>query len=210
MNWYHWISIFALATCLVSLLFHIVKLIRLGSPEDFAEPGGSIKGGIKYSFTGAMSPKKKESAYLHLPTYTAGLLYHAGTFLAILIFLISFFINEIPAVVNYLIIGILVPSSISGLGILVKRASKSLMRKLSNPDDYLSNLLVTVFQIATVLFLGFEGFDSLFYYLIVSALLLYIPIGKLKHLIYFFAARFHLGWFYGHRGTWPPKEVTSD
>jgi len=205
MMWYQLLSLAVLAVCLLSLLFHIVRLIRLGNPEDYADPAGSPRAGIKYSFTGAMSPKKKESAFMHLPTYSAGLLYHGGTFLAILIFLLSFFIKDFPDWMRYLSIGILVLSSISGLGILIKRASKSLMRKLSNTDDYLSNLLVDSFQIVTILFLSFGSFNNINYYLVASVLLLYIPLGKLKHMVYFFAARYHLGLFYGIRNTWPPK-----
>lgn len=208
MNWYHWISLAALAYCLAILIYHVINLISLGSPEDFARPAGSVSKGIKYSFTGAMSPKKKESAYLHLPTYTAGLIYHGGTFLAILIFVLSFFRFDYPDWLRYLCIGILLVSSISGYGILIKRLAKSIMRKLSNPDDYISNLLVSSFQLATAFFLLNTDIVIL-YYLLTSALLLYIPVGKLKHLVYFFAARYHLGWFYGSRGTWPPKRITG-
>jgi len=205
MNWFQWLSLIALVVCLGILFYHIIRLIQLGSPEDYAAPAGSIRDGIKYSITGAMNPKKKESAYLHLPTYTAGLIYHAGTFLTILIFLLSFFVRNFPDLLRYFMMGFLLLSGISGMGILIKRASKRIMRRLSNIDDYLSNLLVTIFQIATILYLGIEGPDAFFYYLAATLLLFYIPVGKLKHMIYFFAARYHLGWFYGSRGTWPPK-----
>ena len=55
-------------------------------PKDLSQETGSVKKGIIYSFTGAMSPTAKESAYLHLPTYVAGLLYHAGIFTSLLFF----------------------------------------------------------------------------------------------------------------------------
>ena len=209
MNWFHWISLAALAYCLLALLYHIAKLIKLGSPKDYARAAGSVGDGIRYSFTGAMSPKKKESAYLHLPTYTAGLFYHGGTFLAILIFIISFFRVEYPDWLVYVFAGILLVSSISGYGILIKRLSKSIMRKLSNPDDYISNFLVSGFQLMTAWFLLSVSDIRIYYYLLSSVLLLYIPVGKLKHMVYFFAARYHLGWFYGSRGTWPPKRITE-
>jgi len=216
MNWYHWLSLAALLISLTSLLFHFIRLIRKGAPVDYATAAGSATAGIRYAFTGAMSPKKKESAYLHLPTYTAGLVYHAGTFLTILIFLLSFPLFQMSEPRGWdtlwLIMAILlIPSALSGAGILIKRANSGLLRKLSNPDDYVSNLLVTIFQVSTIIILlaksGLAFNDGsktgeIVYYLLATVLLLYIPLGKLKHLIYFFAARWHLGWFYGRRGVW--------
>ena len=205
MEWFQWISLFALTCCLAVLGYHIYRLIRMGNPEDYARPAGSTIKGIRYSFTGAMNPKKKESAYLHLPTYTAGLLYHAGTFLAFLVFILSFFQFEYPDWMRYVCTGILLLTSISGYGIWIKRISKKIMRRLSNPDDFISNFLVSGFQLLTAWLLVGESYILIPYYLLTSALLLYIPVGKLKHMVYFFAARYHLGWFYGSRGTWPPK-----
>jgi hypothetical protein len=49
-----------------------------------------------------------------------------------------------------------------------------------------------------------------FYYLTYSLLMLYIPIGKLRHTVYFFAARYHLGYFFGWRGVWPPAKLKND
>jgi hypothetical protein len=77
------------------------------------------------------------------------------------------------------------------------------MRRLSNGDDFLSNLLVTVFQILTLFSLWIPGMIP-FYFIYSGILFVYIPLGKLRHLLYFFAARFYLGWFYGKRGVWPP------
>jgi nitrate reductase gamma subunit len=44
------------------------------------------------------------------------------------------------------------------------------------------------------------------YYFISIILFLYLPFGKLKHAVYYFAARYHLGFFYGWRNTWKPKK----
>ena len=33
-----------------------------------------------------------------------------------------------------------------------------------------------------------------------------MPLGKLRHAVYYFAARYHLGFFYGWRNVWPNKE----
>ena len=192
----------AFAICMFSLLFHLIRLIRLGKPTDYSEQSGHISKAMSYSFTKAMSPAKKESAYLHLPTYTAGIIYHLGTFLSIFLFFIFLLKIEFDTITNYILIGFLVFSGISGLGILIKRISKRELLSLSNPDDFISNLLVTFFQLATALIIYMEA-SVIIYSIITTALLLYLPLGKLKHTIYFFAARYHLGFFYGWRGIWP-------
>ena len=204
MNWYIVLTYFSLAICLGSCLYHLIRLINLGNPTDYSHKIGNIGAATRYSFTGAMSPVKKESAYLHLPTYTAGLLYHIGTFLSIFLFCLFLFKIVPQGWLQWGIIGFLMLTGLSGLGILIKRMIKKELKALSNPDDFISNILVTAFQFITALAL-YNGQYFPVYFIIVSALLLYLPLGKLKHTIYFFAARYHLGFFYGWRGVWPPK-----
>jgi hypothetical protein len=35
-------------------------------------------------------------------------------------------------------------------------------------------------------------------------LLLYVPLGKIRHCLFFFATRYHTGIYFGRRGTLPP------
>jgi len=206
MYWFQWLSLFALFVCLLSCAYHFYMIVRLGNPPEYARRAGHVGRAVRYSFTGAMSPKVKESAYLHLPTYIAGIFYHTGTFLSIILFFLSMFNIWVHGWMKWAIIAFLLVSVFCGMGILIKRMIKNELRSLSNPDDYISNILVTAFQFITALLL----FDPVFgpaYYIIASMLLLYFPLGKLKHAVYFFAARYHLGYFYGWRGIWPPKPI---
>lgn len=204
MVWYKLVAQVSLLVCIIISAFHLVRLIRLGKPIDYSKKAGNPLKGIRYSFTAAMSPQKKESAYLHLPTYTAGIIYHLGTFLSILVFILIILGAPINSTLTYVILLVTVGSGISGVGILVKRLVVLKLRRLSIPDDYISNLLVTAFHFTTGIYVAF-GFGETSYFLIAAILLLYFPIGKLKHAIYFFAARYHLGLFYGWRGVWPMK-----
>ncbi len=204
MNSYMWFSLFAFTVCLVSCLYHFIRLIRLGKPQDFSKPLGEVGPAVKYAYTKAMNPRKKESAFLHLPTYTAGILYHLGTFLSLFLFVLFMFKIEPHGVPRWVIIGFLLLSGISGLAILVKRIIKQELKTLSNPDDYISNILVTAVQLMTAISLYNPRFFP-WYFILVSLLFLYLPLGKLRHTVYFFAARYHLGFFYGWRGVWPPK-----
>jgi hypothetical protein len=201
-SWYIILTIVSFAICLSSCLYHLYKLISLGKPKDFSDSIGNIGSAVVYSFTGGMSPKKKESAFLHLPTYTAGIIYHIGTFVSIALFFIFLFDVNFSVQINMLLAILLTISGLCGIGIFIKRMVKKELHSLSNPDDYISNTLVTGFQLITAYSL--INFSPV-YFVFASTLLLYIPLGKLKHLIYFFAARYHLGFFYGNRGVWPPK-----
>lgn len=205
MSWYHWLAVFALAVCLFSCLYHFIRLMRLGKPLDYAMPAKKGKA-IRYSFTGAMSPAKKESAYLHLPTYTAGIFFHLGTFLSIFLFFFFLFGIFPTGIWKLIIFSFLVISGLNGLGIFIKRVVKKELRSLSNPDDYISNLLVSGFHLLTVVVLVIPAIIPV-YFIEVSVLLLYLPLGKLKHTVYFFAARYHLGYFFGWRGVWPPNKI---
>ena len=88
MYWYHWIAIISLIFSVALFSYQFTRLIILGRPKDLSVSSGSVTKGVAYSFTKAMSPVVKESAYLHMPTYAAGIIYHLGTFLSILLFLV--------------------------------------------------------------------------------------------------------------------------
>jgi hypothetical protein len=203
MEWFRILALISAAVCLTALLSHFIRIVRAGKPVDYALRAGDTTRGIIYSISGAMSPTKKESAYLHLPTYTAGIIYHLGTFLSLLLFIILLAGFTPSGTLSLVISLLLAVSTLAGLMILVKRFLNNELRSLSNPDDYISNLLVTLFHLMTIAALNFEG-ARVFYFLEASLLMLYLPVGKLRHTIYFFAARYHLGYFFGYRGTWPP------
>jgi len=204
MSVYHWILLSGFALFLISALsmFFIVFLKK--ESNDPSPARGNVNSAILYSFTGAMSPVKKESAYLHLPTYMAGLIFHLGTFLSFIWLVIFFFNLQFNIWFNYASSLLIFAASFCGIGILIKRIVLSKLRSFSNPDDYISNLLVTGFQFITALtIIMYYSLPLLFIYS--TILFLYIPIGKLRHTIYFFTSRIKLGMFYGKRGVWPEK-----
>jgi hypothetical protein len=208
MFWYQYIALVSSGIFVISFLFHLIRMISLGKPHDFALPAGRTGPSVLYSFTGAMNPAAKETAFLHLPTYTAGILFHLGSFLALFLFILIWFIPDTEKFPSLAMGGFLLVSASCGIGILIKRISRKKMRTLSNPDDYLANALVTLFQLITAAMLISEAMVPA-YFLLTSILLLYFPLGKLRHALYFFAARYHLGLFYGVRGVWPPKHIKS-
>lgn len=211
MNIFQIISLVALAYCLGLLAWHFVRIIKLGKPKDLSVKSGDVAQGVAYSNTVAMMPTHKESAYMHIPTYAGGMIYHCGTFLSILLYFLSLFELNIwyPEWLNLALALCLCASTICGVLLLIKRFVNKNLHSLANPDDYLSNLFTTLFQCVSVAFLLTGGMSDTWlavYYIVTSVLLVYMPMGKLKHLLYYFSARYHLGFFYGWRNTWPPKK----
>lgn len=204
MEWYHWLALISALICLSSLVIHGLRVVRYGAPKDYSKKIGDTNKAIRYAYTGSMSPVKKESAFLYLPTYTAGILYHIGTFLSLFLFILFLFNIYPQGLLANIVTALLVITGLSGIGILIKRMSKQQLRALSNPDDYISNILVSLVQLMTAITV-IKPDLSMVYFVLISILFLYLPLGKLKHTVYFFAARYHLGFFYGWRGVWPPK-----
>jgi hypothetical protein len=211
--WYHYMGFACLLICIGACVLHFIRLVRLGKPKELSEKSGSIPRAEVYSYTVAMFPREKESCYLHLPTYIGGVLFHIGTFIGLFLFLVFFFVEPalfrewlLLAIAVLLVCLYLVVSAISGIALLLKRLLLKKLRTLSTLDDYLSNLLTTSFQIVTAFYLYFLNDAATYYYIFASILLLYLPVGKLRHAVYFFAARYQLGFFYGWRNSWPPKK----
>jgi nitrate reductase gamma subunit len=201
MKWYLVITYISLVVCIAGCLYHVIQIIGHRKPRDFSKSADTVGSAIRYSFTKAMNPARKESAYLHVPTYIAGMLYHLGTFLSGVLLFVFLFSIDLYGTIELFISVFLMVSILCGTGILVKRIFSKLLREITVIDDYISNILVTAFQVCTLVYIHFS---LPVYYIAASALLLYIPFGKLRHAVYFFAARYYLGLFYGHRGTWPP------
>jgi hypothetical protein len=202
-----WFLLACLAVfCAVSA--RMVRQVAAGRSCDNAAPRGRTTPAILYSFTGAMMPWKKESARLHPASYTLGIAYHGGTFLAFLwVALLAFGVGP-PGAAVPASAALLTLSALCGVALLVKRMAKPELRYFSAPDDYFSNILVTGFQAMTAASLMRGGAVPVLF-LYTGILLLYIPVGKLRHAIYFPLARIYLGVFYGRRGVWPAGDGRS-
>lgn len=206
------IAIAAACFCLCGLFVHFIHIVRLGKPNDLSEKSGDTTKGIVYANTTAMLPQNKESAYLHLPGYAAGMLFHIGIFTSFLVFLLSFFpfFNRWIEVstLRLIIAAVLTVTCLSGYILLFRRILSKDLKGLSTPDDFISNALTSTFQLFTILHLVWptNGVVTALYYIACSLLFVYMPFGKLRHAVYYFAARYHLGFFYGWRNVWPKHE----
>lgn len=179
--------------CAVLLAAQLVRARSYGRKRAFAPASGDPAAGVRYAFTGAMLPWAKESVRMNPGSYLAGIVYHAGVFAA---FLLLFLPGRALAVLA-------LAGAFAGAALLAKRVLKPHLRGLSNADDFIANGLATGFAALA----GASSFlpaaaQALPWWS--AALLFYIPLGKIRHCVFFFLSRYHLGAFFGRRGTFPP------
>jgi len=200
-----WIFIVSVAVFAAAALYYCCKVLAAPLAHDPSETRGDVLRAVAYSFTGAMSPLKKESARRHVPTYILGLVFHAGVFIASGWVVIFFFGWKVHLAVATLSVPVLAVTGLSGVVLLLKRATRGKLRHYSTPDDYFSNLLVVGFQaVALAALVDVDVIPALMLY--ASAVLFYVPLGKLRHAIYFPLARVYLGLFFGKRGVWGSRK----
>jgi hypothetical protein len=197
------LSAFGLSVILALRMMSLVLPCR--RPDDLADPKGEAFPAILYSLTWAMAPWKKESARMHPYVYTLGVAYHVGIFLGFFWLAALFIQLKMPAPVVSLSTAYLALATLCGLILLTRRIVSRELRYFSGPDDYLSNCVVTGFLALAALSLHYPGTHQVLF-IYGGLLLLYIPVGKLRHAIYFLPARLYLGLFYGRRGVWPAKD----
>ena len=194
----------SLVFSLIAMGYQIFRTWRFGRKPMQAQPQGSRIRGIVYAFTKGMAPWEKESAGKHLPTYLTGILYHLGIFAAIIYLFLALWQIPIPVfILNSfrILIGLAITG---GIGLLIKRIFKSTLRFISCADDFISNILVGTFLLLTLIH-TFSAKTLPFLLLITILLVLYIPLGKIRHCFFFFYARILFGSYFGLRGVFPHK-----
>ncbi len=166
----------------------------------FSAPRGSPATGVRYAFTTAFLPWAKESASGHLATYLAGIVYHAGIFAMLARLVLTFVPLAVPRGVAAALVGLFAVALACGLGLLVKRRAAAQLRAISVPDDLVANLLVDGALAGALAASLLPGAVPVFQ-LLGAALLLYAPLGKLRHMLFLVTSRRLWGAYYGRRGV---------
>jgi hypothetical protein len=187
--------------CLNALTVLVMRTHALGKKEYFSAARGKAAAGVVYAFGRGMLPWEKESAGKHMFTFIGGIFYHTAIFLALLYLLWIIILpvrpNPLWAFRLFLAIG-----AAAGFALLIKRAAKPHLRRLSCPDDFFANLFVDLFLLLALLHTFYPALEPL---LLFAAILLffYIPLGKIRHCFFFFYTRILFGVFFGRRGVFP-------
>lgn len=188
----------------LALAVQVWRTRSYGLRPPQAAPAGSAWRGLLYAFGPGMSPAAKESTRAHPFVYALGVSYHLGIFTAVGVLVRVVAEAAVPSPLpRYVAAALLAIGTLAGIALLGRRAASTRLRAFSVPDDYLSNLLATAFVALAALALLAPAAAPAF--LVSSMLLLaWTPLGKIRHCLFFFAARGHLGRHYGRRGAFPP------
>jgi hypothetical protein len=180
---------------------------RLAAP--FAPPRASAAAGVRYAFTTAFLPWAKESARRHLASYFAGIVFHLAVFAALGRLALSVVRAAWPAAANPVLAGLLAAGLACGLGLLAKRRRSPVLRAVSTPEDLAANLLVDAVLAAGIAAALRPALLPVFQ-LAGAALLLYAPLGKLRHMLFLLTSRQYWGTYFGRRGVRPAPRPLAD
>jgi hypothetical protein len=175
-------------------------------PTDRSPVKGNISHGIAYAFTTGMMPWAKESTRIHMIAYLRGIGFHLGIFTAIGMVILSPFWRFLPLLLSWTLFWMLALGAILGAAGGVMRILEHNLRGLSLPDDHFAVWLTTLFVAVTGLAVVNEAFVVPMY--ILSAVtFVYVPLGKIRHCLYFFFSRLFFGKIFGRRGVFPHPET---
>ena len=180
----------------VLMIFGIIARIRdiMNRPfkNDLSRPAGDERRGILFAFTLGMAPWEKESTRLHWVAYLRGIVFHVGVFAALAAFFASPWVESMP---GWLVWGLAGLSAVGAAGALTGlpiRLTGENERALSLPDDYFAILLVSLFAALTTA-AYFVPTIMPVYHIVTAMMFIYIPIGKIRHCVYFFFSKFYFG-----------------
>lgn len=189
-----------------ALVMQLLRTRSFGTRPALAPAAGSARRGLAYAFGPGMAPAAKESTRTHPVVYLVGLSYHLGIFAALGVLLWALAAGGdagMPALPRSIALALVSIGAAAGVMLMMRRLRTAHLRAISVPDDYVANLLTTAAIALAGARLLWPRADAVF--LVATMLLLaYAPLGKIRHCLFFFASRAHLGRHYGRRGTFPP------
>jgi hypothetical protein len=191
-----------LVVAAVGLAVRWRETARRPVPADRAPARGDPARGVLYAFTAGMAPSAKESTRIHRWAYLRGVGFHAAVLAALAALAAWPLWPALPEALRAAWAGTLVlGAALAALGTAMRIRDPAL-RALSTPDDHAAVWLVTIFLAATAAALRHPAaapamFGS------AGLLLAYVPLGKIRHCVYFVFARRAFGRFTGRRGVLP-------
>lgn len=209
MTAYSVITAAAFAVSAISFCFILIRLRARKTVPYYSEIRGRASAGRGYAFTKAFAPWEKESARRHLATYLCGMVYHLAIFCMMAVLFLSIFNVRIHFTSGFTIAMFLLLGAVCGFALFIKRFLVGYMRQISVAEDYFANLLVSG-TLASAAYALLDPAAIPVFQTTGSVLLLYAPLGKLRHAVFLFASRWHWGEYFGIRGVRPAPQKVWD
>lgn len=199
---WQFLALAGLAAGLFGIYLRYAETKRRALPADQSPVKGNISHGITYAFTAGMLPWAKESTRIHMIAYLRGIGFHLGIFAAMAAVILNPFWGTLPGRLSEILFWFLMLGAVLGAAGGIMRIVEHNLRGLSLPDDHFAVWLITLFIAVAGLALVNAAFVIPMY--VVSAItFLYIPLGKIRHCLYFFFSRLFFGKFFGRRAVFP-------
>jgi hypothetical protein len=199
------LAVLAALFCITLFTVRLRAFVRLAVPKDRSQPRGNPNAGVAYALSLGMLPWAKESTRRHALAYLRGVGFHLAVFLVLGLFLLSPWLGLFPVPLRLGLAALCGLGSLLALLGFVSRFIEKSLKALSTPDDYFAVLLVSLFLACAAALLLNLGLLP-FFYLVSALLFVYMPLGKIRHCIYFVFSRLFFGRFFGRRAVLPHSQ----
>jgi len=186
----------------VALVVQVVAA-RGGGRKDYSKRSGSPGKGMAYNFTVAMTPAHKETVKRHPVKFAVGVVMHIGVLLATLGVVLLLVWPTAGCRLIAFVRPIVALSLLAGVYLFIRRIFSEDLRVMSVPDDYVA-ILATCGLLAFACLSPIDAHNQTAFLVYAGLLFVYLPLGKLRHVVFFFAARADHGRRLGYRGVYPP------
>ncbi len=173
---------------------------KLPFGKDLSRPKDTPTRGVLYAFTLGMAPWSKESTRLHMIAYLRGIAFHMGIFAGLAALLASPWFDAVPPILRILFAIVTAFGAAMGAAGGLMRLVEHNLKAISTPDDHAAVWLVTLFLVVMTAALLSTAYVPIMW-LVAAAMLVYAPLGKIKHCIYFYFGRLFYGFHVGRRGV---------
>ena len=199
------IAVLGLALGVLGIALRLREIMNRPFKKDLARERGSAWRGVLFAFTLGMAPWEKKSTRIHWIAYLRGIFFHVGIFMAFGVLLVSPWLEKLPTWLIWLALVFTGLGAIFGFAGIAMRLAGPNEQVLSLPDDYVSVFLSSLFIALAFATLVWNAVLPLFY-LVTGILAAYIPLGKIRHCVYFFYSKFFFGYGFGRRGVLNPAK----
>lgn len=204
------IALVGLVLGAAGVILRLREILNRPFKKDLARERGSSWRGILFAFTLGMAPWEKESTRIHWMAYLRGIFFHVGIFMSFGVLLASPWLDQLPDWLIWVALIVTGLGAVFGFAGIFMRLAGPNERALSLPDDYASVFLSSLFITLAFTALLWRPILPAFY-VVTGILAAYIPLGKIRHCVYFFYSKFFFGLGFGRRGViGQPKSKYSE
>jgi hypothetical protein len=197
---------------IIAYAIKIYQLLQKPAPAEGTPARGDHKKAIRYAYLTLAMPWEIDSQKRHIVRYIEFVIFHlamaAGIGFAFIVPIIHEAMkNPIIAVCAQIIFAL---GFIIGISRILRRIFIADMRIITTPDDMFCLLLLSAWMFSGVFAAPLKNETWLFsYYCLASFFLFYVPFSKISHYVYYPFIRYYIGKHFGHRGTFPKKNLHS-